>query len=474
MDQSRMSEAMKFALLPIEVRRTILSQMTEKQLAAMPFDWEWNGRPQQLETIHQFMDNPQFSYCIALAGRGWGKTKTGAEWVRHLIENCGYKRGAIVAPTAGDARDVMIEGESGILSVCPEWNYPLYTPANRRLTWPNGAVCTVYSADEPRRLRGANSEFAWCDELAAWERAQDAWDMLAFGLRIGPAPKALITTTPQPIKALMDLLEDEASMVIEGSTYDNRVNLNKKFFDNIIRKYEGTTLGEQEIMGRVLRNMGGLFKPDYILRVPENQLPHMARIVVAVDPAAKSKATSDDTGIAVCGKGVDNRYYLLHVEGQKMSPGEWADRVAKLYNDYKADKIVAEANNGGEMVEFTIQKGYKDLPVEIVNASRGKVKRAEPISLLYQKGRVSHVKYKTRKSGGAYLVPDSMQEAEKQMYTFRNDPKYDGTSSDGTRNDDMADAIIWGFSELAMNEFREYQAPVVTGVRGSLVSLRLM
>ena len=472
-DLSNFSEAMKFScLLTEEEQNQVLSKLTEEQLQAFPYDWNWWGRPKQLIPTTTFMKGP-WSYALALAGRGFGKTRMGAEWVRHLAESGQYKRGTIVAPTAADARDTLVEGESGILSVCPPWNMPLYEPAKRRLTWPNGTRVTIYSADEPRRLRGQNSAFAWCDELAAWERAEDAWRMLVLGLRIGKNPKALITTTPLPIKVLFEIAEDPNTLLIEGTTYENRVNLADLFFKSIAR-FEGTSFGDQELHGKLQKDIGVLFKPTYISRCNKDETPTMTRVVVAIDPATTKKATSDETGIAVCGLGTDNKYYLLHVEGEIRSPKEWSDRVAELYNQFSADCIVAEKNNGGEMVEFTIQQGYKNLPVKLVDATRGKVKRAEPISLLYQEGRVVHVRpipyhadttFAPTPSDFQKYLSDQLSQTERQLYSFKG--------GDNEAND-KADALVWGMTELSINEFKAYEVPSATAYNSPRRMLQLI
>lgn len=454
----------QLAELPELEQRKILAGLTRDQLIKLPFDWKFHARPKQYKPIAEFLDS-HHSICLITSGRGFGKTRTGAEWVRYVMENEIYRHGTIVGPTAANARDIMIKGD-GILSVCPEDNMPLYESSKLTLTWPNGGIVTIASADNPERLRGLNNEFIWADELASWDKAQEAWDQLMFTLRKGPNPKALVTSTPQPLALIADLFEASEEdpkhpeilpdvMLIEGSSYENKGNLNPRFFAKILQKYEGTDLGDQEIYGRLLKNLGGLFKPDYMQHCDWSKLPPLGRTVVAVDPAVSTKATSDDTGIAVCAKGADNNYYLLHVEGAKRTPKEWADRVDELYKLYHADLIVAEINNGGDMVEDTIQKGHKDLPVKVIRASKGKVKRAEPISLLYQKGKVYHVNH-DRKGALAKLTNEAMRDAEKQMYVFRNLPN---------EKNDKVDAIVYGFAELSGNDFREFETPAVAGVR---------
>jgi phage terminase large subunit-like protein len=462
-DDAELSIAQRLSNLPKEYQETALSKLSEEELLNLPYDWKFWGRRKQRIPVEEFL-NDDHRFCLALAGRGWGKSRCGAEFVRYVMENGIYTRGAIIAPTVADARDVMVDA---IMAVCPD-NSVLYEPSKRKLTWTaTGGRVLIYSADEPKRLRGANNEFIWGDELAAWEKAEEAFNMLNLGLRIGKKPKALFTTTPLPLKLIVDLIEDKRkrTLLIEGTTFEN-TSLNKEFFDDILAAYEGTALYEQEVLGQVLKNLGGLFKPEYISRVQDDDLPPMQRIVVAVDPATTAKKSSDETGIAVCGHGIDGNYYLLHVEGEKRSPKEWADRVVALYREFQADKIIAEQNNGGDMVEETIKQGHKDMPVQLVHASRGKLVRAEPISLLYQKGKVWHIRYNTHKpSSQDERNMKNLLKAEKQMYTFRNNPN---------EANDLVDAIVWGFTELSGNDIPVPQRIVVGGNRKILTNFKII
>ena len=239
---------------------------------------------------------------LLLAGRGFGKTRTGAELVRARVAARSARRIALVAPTAADARDVMVEGESGILAISPPWDRPRYEPSKRRLTWPNGAVATLYSADEPERLRGPQHDAAWCDELASW-RYPEAWDMLMFGLRLGTDPRVVVTTTPRPTKLIRELLADPTVVVTRGTTYENRANLAPDFLEQIVRKYEGTRLGRQELEAEILDDVpGALWSRGVIEAARADSAPHFVRVVVAIDPAATSGEGADETGIIVAGK----------------------------------------------------------------------------------------------------------------------------------------------------------------------------
>ena len=474
--RSEMSPAQLLKELPEAAQKEVLSVLTPAQIKNLPYDWKFWARPKQYKPISEFLTSSHDT-CLITSGRGFGKTRVGAEWVRYVMENGVYSEGSIVAPTSLNARRDMIMGSAGLLRICPPGSI-IYEPSKLTITWPatyhglkRDGIVNILSADDPERLRGLNNEFVWADELAAWDKAEDAWDMLMFTLRVGSAPKALVTSTPQPIKILADLMDhpndptktNPKTLLIEGSTYENEANLNARFLQSILQKYENSELGDQEIHGKLLRNMGGLFKPSFVQRINEKDCPEFIRTVVTIDPAASSKITSNDTAIAVASKGTDGNYYLRHIEAGKWTPKVWADRLNTLHKEYGADCIIAEANNGGEMVEQTIQQGYRDLPVKVIKASLGKTKRAEPISLLYQKGKIFHITYsyldaKGKEVGGniARLKDTAIRDAEKQMFVFRNLPNEDN---------DKVDAIVYAFAELSGNDFRDFEAPAVAGYR---------
>jgi phage terminase large subunit-like protein len=291
---------------------------------------------------------------LYLGGRGAGKTRSGAEWVRAQIQN-GCTRMALVAPTAADARDVMIEGESGILAIAPPWDRPLYEPSKRRLTWRSGATATAYSADEPERLRGPQHDAAWSDELGAW-RYPEAWDMLMFGLRLGSDPRCVVTTTPRPTKLIRELVKDPNVAVTRGSSYENRGNLAAAFFDQIVKKYQNTRLGRQELNAELLEDTrGALWSHSIIDAARQAAAPSLARIVVAIDPATTSGEDADETGIVVVGKDNQGHGYVLADVSGRYQPIEWAKIAIAAYRTNHADRIVAERNNGGDMVEATIR-----------------------------------------------------------------------------------------------------------------------
>ena len=346
-------------------------------------------------------------------------------------------RVALVAETAADARDVMVEGDSGILSVHPKGFRPLYEPSKRRLTWPNGATATLFNATEPDQLRGPQHDLGWCDELAKWRYAQETWDMLQFGLRLGEDPRQLVTTTPRPIVLLKAIMRDPRTVVTTGSTYENAANLAKPFLENIRAKYEGTRLGRQELAAEVLDDVPGSLWTregiDKTRRKKGDKLPDMQRVVVAIDPAGKSQETAisegtAETGISVCGLGVDGRGYVLDDQTCSLSPNGWARRAVAAYDMYSADAIVVETNQGGDMVKMAVQSARPGIPVIEVHASRGKVTRAEPIAALYEQGRISHV--------------GSFPELEDQMVLFTP------MGIAGETTGDRVDSLVWGLTEL--------------------------
>lgn len=282
----------------------------------------------------------------------------------------------------------MIEGESGILAICPPEERPLYVASKRRLEWPNGAVSLIFTADEPERLRGKQAMKIWADELASW-RYPEAWEQAMLGLRLGNNPQAVVTTTPKPTKLIIELSEDKRNIVTFGTTYENKTNLAQGFFDYVIKKYEGTTLGQQELEAKILKdNPTALWKRSDIENSRVFNHPELERIVVGVDPTATSGG--DEAGIITAGS-LKGEYYTLSDDSVQGSPQTWATAAVTAYHKFKADCIVAESNNGGEMVEAVIKQVDQSVPVKLVHASRGKATRAEPVSLLSQQGRDHHV-----------------------------------------------------------------------------------
>jgi predicted phage terminase large subunit-like protein len=407
-----------------EQRAHAFAGIPEAALQVALYDWTgiW-ARDEQL-----LPPDEEWFVALWLAGRGFGKTRTGAEAVRHMAENRLASRIGLIAPTSADARDTMVEGESGILAVCPPWCKPKYEPSKRRVTWPNGARATLFSAEEPERLRGPQHDLVWGDEPASWV-SKDAWDNAVMGLRLGRKPRAIITGTPKPVPMVLDLMKDPRTRVIRGSTFDNAGNLAPSYIAQVKRIYEGTRLGRQELYAEVLTDMpGALFSQELVDRSRVPATPELERVVIAIDPAPTSERGSDETGIMAVGRGFDGHGYVLQDHSLRGSPDEWARAAVKAFHLHQADHIVAEINIGGEMVEAVLRSVDPDVPFKAVRAMRGKAKRAEPIAALYEQGKVHHV-------GDA----EKFARLEKQMRVF--------TGING-RRDDRTDAMCWGLHEL--------------------------
>jgi len=393
---------------------------------ALETSWHSIARPEQLAPAGDW------TVWIYLAGRGSGKTRSGCEWVLDQVTSGRAGRVALVAPTSGDVRDVLVEGESGFLAIAPDWSRPTWEPSRRRLTWPNGAIATTYSADEPERLRGPQHDLALCDEMGAW-RYPEAWDMLMMGLRLGARPRCCVTTTPKPSRLIRGLVAREGRdvAITRGRTYDNAANLAKSFLDTIVKQYEGTRLGRQELDAELLTDTpGALWSREMIeaARIDPGAAPGMRRIVVAIDPAVSSGQDSDETGIVVAGLGYDDKGYLLEDLSGRYAPHEWASVAVRAYHRHKADRIVAEVNQGGAMVESTVRVVDPSVSYKAVHASRGKVARAEPVSALYEQGRVHHV--------GAF------PQLEDQLCDF---------APGATSSPDRLDALVWAITELCLS-----------------------
>lgn len=371
----------------------------------------------------------EWTYWLVLAGRGWGKTRTGAEDIAFYgLANPGW-RIAVAAPTISDARDTCIEGESGLLSVLPSALISTWNRSLGELVLKNGTRYKTFSADEPDRFRGPQHHRAWCDELAAW-KYPDSFDQLLFGLRLGEMPQVVITTTPRPTPLIKELIKDERTVVTKGSTFDNSENLAPSILEQLKKKYEGTRLGRQELHAEILDDIeGSLWHYGMIdrSRISPDQCPELRRVVVAIDPAVTNTATSDETGIVVAGVGVDDRFYVLEDASGKMSPDGWGKKAVECYYRHKADRVIAEVNNGGDLVERLLRNTESSIPYSSVRASRGKMLRAEPVAALYEQGRVSHV-------GG-------FGDLEDQMCNF--------VGASNQKSPDRLDALVWALTELS-------------------------
>jgi predicted phage terminase large subunit-like protein len=374
---------------------------------------------------------------MMMAGRGSGKTRAGAEWVRRQKDT--HPLIALVGNTRDDVRDVMIEGPAGILACAPPGDYPVFEPGRNRLVWPNGAQAFIYSAQRPDQLRGPQHHCAWCDELAAWLYPDDTWSNMQFGMRLGKHPRTMITTTPRPIKLVREIMKDPLTRVSRTSSYANRAHLAPSYFSKIIKRYEGTRLGRQEIYAELLEDVPGALWSQSLIeesRIPfGTELPTLSRIVVAIDPGVSADEDSDETGIIVAGKDRREHAYVLSDVSGHYLPAEWAKAAIAEFRhpDRHADRIIAEVNNGGEMVENTLRMIDVGIPFKAVNATRGKVIRAEPVSALYEQRRVHHV--------GMFST------LEDQMVSFTQD--WD-RGKDGSP--DRVDALVWAITELLVED----------------------
>lgn len=426
------------ASLPEAQRNAFLASLDAAELEALEHDWQFWARDGQLP--------PQGAWRIwvALAGRGWGKTRVGAEWVHDYALGAPNRRIAIIGATKEDAEKVCVAGDSGILATQKPWARVTFNPSKNGGTvfWPNGTLAELYSGDNPQSLRGPQFHAAWCDELAKWRRMQASWDMLRMGLRLGDDPKTLVTTTPTPAKLIKELIADKRTgqdglplvRIRRGSTFDNAANLAEDFLEELRRKYMGTRLGRQELEAEILTDKpGALWTYSRLEENRREQHPDLKRVVVAIDPPVTSGEDADECGIVCAAVGTDGHGYVLSDASERgLSPKQWAEKAVAQYVLHNADCIVAEANNGGEMIEQVIRHIDARIKVRLVYASRGKVTRAEPVSNLYEQGRVHHTGY--------------FRELESQMVEFT--PDWDRKTAG--YSPDRVDALAWAITDLML------------------------
>lgn len=438
LDYDELSDAQRLALQPPDIVDEFFSSLTDEEANALLYEWSFWARPKQKPPPGNW------TYWLLLAGRGFGKTKTVAHWAIDKARDMPGSRGAVVAATAADARDVLVEGASGILASSPPDFMPVYEPSKRRLTWPNGSVATIFSADQPDRLRGPQFHWAVADELAAWRFAQDAWDMLQFGLRLGENPQCAIATTPRPTAVIKELVADENCVVTHGTTYENRENLAPAFFRQVIAKYENTRLGRQELLAQILDDVpGALWNRDLLDSTRVKHAPECFKIVVAVDPAS----STGTTGIVVVGvgklDGITHGYVLEDCTTEAgASPGAWGLAAVQAYHRWQADAIVAEVNHGGNMVEHVIRtvEGGKNVSYRAVRASRGKYTRAEPVASLFEQKKAHCV-------GMLGLLEDELC-----------------TWIPGEDSPNRLDAMVWGFTDLMLDGAQDVAMPPPVGL----------
>lgn len=370
---------------------------------------------------------------LILAGRGWGKTRTGAQDIALYALRNPNTISAVVAPTHGDLRRVCFNGPSGLLSIIPKECFidskeqKGYSSSTSEIRLFNGSKIIGYAAIEPDRLRGPQFHRAWCDELAAW-RYSETFDQLMFGLRLGDNPQCLITTTPKPTKLIRQLVERKDVHVTKGSTFENEANLAESALQMLRERYEGTSLGRQELFAEILDDVEGALWNQALIeesRLPNDTEKELSQIIVAIDPAVTANENSDETGIVVVGKDHNNEYYVLEDLSGRHTADKWGKIAVNAYYEWEADRVVAEVNNGGDLVERLIRNIDPNIPYRSVRATRGKIVRAEPIAALYEQRRVHHI--------GIY------PELETQMCSYTGDIK---------TSPDRLDALVWGLSEL--------------------------
>ncbi|MFT6104130.1 MAG: phage terminase large subunit-like protein [Paracoccaceae bacterium] len=442
------SSAAWIACAPRKVQEEFLDSLEENTLMALPWLFEFWALP------HQLPPEGTWRSWVIMGGRGAGKTRAGAEWVRAQVEGARpmdkgrASRVALVGETIEQAREVMVFGDSGILACSPPDRRPVWEATRKRLVWPNGAIAQVFSAFDPESLRGPQFDAAWVDELAKWKKAQETWDMLQFGLRLGDAPRQCVTTTPRNVGVLKQLLGAASTVVTTAPTEANRANLASSFLEEIRTRYAGTRLARQELDGVLLEDAeGALWRSVDIEKARLRDRPEVSRIVVAIDPPVTGGAASDDCGIVVVGaitEGPPQDWRAVVLEDASVSaasPMQWAQAALDAMKRHGADKLVAEVNQGGDLVETLIRQIDPLVPFRAVHASRGKVARAEPVAALYEQGRVSHV--------------DGLDTLEDQMCRMT------GRGYQGQGSPDRVDALVWALFDLIIEPSGSYRRPQV-------------
>ncbi len=412
----------------------IVDRLRDEEVLELIHDWSVWARPEQLAPPGNW------ATWLLMGGRGSGKTRAGAEWVRQLV----FSRAgngtepfagpvALVSRTMAEARAVMVEGPAGLLSIGPPRERPRFERSRNLLTWPNGVTAVLMSASEPDRFRGPQFAAAWCDEVAKWPGAEQAWDMLQFGLRLGADPRQMVTTTPRPTRLVRRLVADENTVLTRMRTRDNEQNLAPRFLKDIVGRYRGTFLGRQELEGELIEDLpGALWNRKGLEEVQTGSPPEMGRIVVSVDPSVSSGSGSDACGIIIAGRTGQGAIVLADRTVRAVSPLNWAARVVEAFHRFSADAVVAEVNQGGELVSGLIAQVDPQVPVIQVRASRSKWVRAEPVAALYERGLVRHC--------------PGLFELEDEMCAFGPDGMADGHSAD------RVDALVWALTTLLLHE----------------------
>jgi len=431
--------------MPKEKVLAAISSLTPNQQKEIKYDWSIWARSDQIPP------DGDWNTFLALAGRGWGKTKAAAEWIREQVKQ-GHKRIAYVCATNSDIEKVFVKGESGILNCCWDGDrthkgvrmgLPIWSPTKRTVTWyvdgdekkKEIAQVQCFSAEEPDRLRGPQFSCAACDELCAWNKDKETWDMLQFCLRLGKHPRVFIATTPKPTNLIQEILEDEKTLTVRGSTFDNADNLSGVYLEQVKRMYEGTRLGQQELYAELLlQAAGALWTREMIneCQITRDKVPHLERIVIGYDPATTNNVSSDSTGIVAVGIDINGYGYVLEDHTMKDSPEKCASKAIEVFNRLGASRIVYEKNQGGDYIPSVFRSIDENIPLKGVHASNSKIARAEPVSTLYERGKVFHV---TNPEFGSNL-----SELERQMTNFEPLGKH--------KSPDRYDALVWACTEL--------------------------
>ena len=429
-----------------EAIEAFLEGLSDNALLALPWLFEFWALP------HQVPPKGAWKTWVIMGGRGAGKTRAGAEWVRAEVEGATpmapgrARRVALVGETVDQVREVMVMGESGILACSPPDRRPEWQATRRQLVWPNGAVAQVFSAHDPASLRGPQFDAAWADELAKWPKAQEAWDQLQFGLRLGEAPRQVVTTTPQNVEVLKAILKNPSTVTTHAPTEANRAHLAASFLEEVRARYGGTRLGRQELDGLLLEDVeGSLWSAAQLDAARVAVVPVFSRIVVAVDPAVSQGGGSDECGIVVVGAVTEGppqnwRAVVLEDASVRMSsPETWARAALAAMARHKADRLVVEVNQGGDLVTSVIRGVDALVPIKAVHASKGKVARAEPVAALYEQGRVAHLR-------GLTALEEQMCRMTVQGYRGKGSP-------------DRVDALVWALTELIVDPSQAFVAP---------------
>ncbi|MEM8957295.1 MAG: terminase family protein [Pseudomonadota bacterium] len=445
------SGAALLASVPQTEREAFLRDLSDEAIAVLPFVFEFWALD------HQLPPEGDWKTWVILGGRGAGKTRAGAEWVRSEVEGSRptdpgrSRRVALVGETIDQVREVMVMGDSGIMACSPPDRKPTWEATRKRLVWPNGALAQAFSAHEPESLRGPQFDAAWVDELAKWKKAEDAWDMLQFGLRLGDTPRQVVTTTPRNVSVLKRILDLPSTVTTHAPTEANRAYLANSFLEEIRVRYAGTRLGRQELDGVLLADAeGALWTQEMLVASQIEKLPRMNRVVVAVDPPVTGHAGSDECGIVVvgaCTEGQPQEWQAVVLEDASVraaSPQSWAEAALDAMARHGADRLVAEVNQGGDLVETVVRQIDPVVPFRAVRATRGKAARAEPVAALYEQGRVKHAR-------GLGALEDQMVQMTQHGFT-------------GSGSPDRVDALVWALQEVMIDPAQRFRRPRVRGL----------